>query len=55
MNDIPIICAECKHTGKIITLKDGDHLTCELKDNKAIYGSKPKWCPLEIKEKNNDN
>ena len=44
--EIPVICAECKHTGKFVSLKDGHHLTCELKDNKPIYGSKPKWCPL---------
>lgn len=42
----PVICAECKYTGKFKHLKDGTHLTCELKDNKVIYGSKPKWCPL---------
>lgn len=51
----PVICAECKHTGKFQHFKDGTHLTCELKDNKVIYGSKPKWCPLaELKGENNE-
>lgn len=43
--DIPVICAECNDTGKIVSLKDGRHLTCALMDDKTIYGSKPKWCP----------
>ena len=47
MTDKPVICAECKDTGKIVSLKDGSHLTCALENNKPIYGSKPKWCPKE--------
>lgn len=43
--DDPVICAECKDTGTIIELKDGRHLTCELMNNRPIWGSKPKWCP----------
>ena len=43
--DDPVICAECKDTGTIIKLKDGRHLTCELMNNRPIWGSKPKWCP----------
>lgn len=48
-NDSPVICAMCEHTGRFVTLQDGKHLTCELKDNKPIYGSKPSWCPLKKK------
>ena len=43
--DKPVICAECRDTGKITTLKDGNHLTCHLKNDKPIYGSMPSWCP----------
>ena len=43
--DDPVICAECRDTGTIITLKDGRHLTCELMGNRPIWGSKPRWCP----------
>ena len=43
--DDPIICAECRDTGTIIELKDGRHLTCELMNNRTIWGSKPRWCP----------
>lgn len=50
----PVICAVCIHTGKITTLKDGKHLTCELRNNKPIYGSKPKWCPLKESEGKNE-
>ena len=49
--DNPVICAECKDTGKIVKLKDGNHLTCELKDGKPIYGSKPSWCPKRANDK----
>ena len=44
----PVICAECRDTGKIVKLNDGNHLTCALKDGKLIYGSKPKWCPKSV-------
>ena len=44
-DDNPVICAECRNTGNIITLQDGRHLSCALMDNKPIWGSKPKWCP----------
>lgn len=50
MTDKPVICAECKDTGKIVGLKDGNHLTCSLTNNRPIYGSKPKWCPKETPE-----
>ena len=50
MTDKPVICAECKDTGKIVGLKDGNHLTCSLTNNRPIYGSKPKWCPKETQE-----
>ena len=43
--NVPVICAECNDTGQIVKLKDGDHLTCKLMNDKPIYGSKPKWCP----------
>lgn len=43
----PVICAECNYVGKIVHLDiSGDYLTCEKMNNKVIYNSKPKWCPL---------
>ena len=43
--DKPVICAECRDTGRIATLKDGRHLTCHLMNDRPIYGSMPSWCP----------
>ena len=45
--DSSVICAECRDTGTIVTLADGNHLTCALCNDKPIWGSKPKWCPKE--------
>jgi len=42
---VPVICAECADTGRIVKMTDGNHLTCELMNGKPVYGSKPKWCP----------
>ena len=46
--EIPVICAECKH----VSIR-GRNLYCEKKQ-KAVYEAKPKWCPLPPLYKSDD-
>lgn len=49
----PVICAECRHAGPCTYIKGVAYLTCDLKNHKPIFNSKPKWCPLH-KEENDE-
>lgn len=43
-----VICAECPHASI-----RGDYLYCEIAE-KICYSAKPKWCPVDSEEMENE-
>lgn len=44
-NNVPVICAECVDVGRIVVIRDVNHLSCGLMNDRPVFGSKPNWCP----------